>query len=90
MRGYACDYSEKDMVLIAGDVATPEDYPDLGLPPDPNGWFFGRLQIRRFRCQVQMWGVDKGKVTVAAIIDPRISLPQTVVSFAIKVRHSAN
>ncbi len=43
------------MVLICGDVAEPDDYPDCGLPPDPVGfWFFGRLQIRKFRCQVQM------------------------------------
>jgi hypothetical protein len=71
------------MILICGDVARPEDYPDCELPPDPNGWFHGRLQIRKFRCQVQMWGVNKGKVTVAAIIDPRVSLPSGVVSFAI-------
>lgn len=84
MRGYACDYSEKDMILICGDSVVPADYPSLGLSTEPNGWLFKRMSITRFRCQVQLRGVNKGKVIMAALIDPRTALPQSVINFCLQ------
>ncbi len=84
MRGYACDYSEKDMILICGDSTAPEEYPTHGLPAAPNGWLFRRMSITSFRCQVQLRGANKGKVILAALIDPQTNLPQSVVNFCLQ------
>lgn len=84
MRGYACDYSEKDMILICGDSCGQEEYPAHGLPAEPTGWLFKRMYITHFRCQVQLRGVNKGKVILAALIDPQTALPRSVVDFCIK------
>lgn len=84
MRAYACDYSEKDMVLICGDEALPKDYPNEKLPPEPMGWMYKRMSITRFRTQVHISGVNKGKVVMAALIDPRAPLPQSLINFAIR------
>jgi len=84
LRGYACDYSEKDMVLICGDSTTPASYPQFNLPAEPNGWMFKRMSITNFRCQVQLRGVNKGKVILAALIDPKMALPQSIVDFCLQ------
>jgi hypothetical protein len=84
MRGYACDYSEKDMILICGDSTTPAAYPQFNLPAEPNGWMFKRMSITNFRCQVQLRGVNKGKVVLAALIDPKTALPQSIVDFCLQ------
>ncbi|KAM3576358.1 hypothetical protein VYU27_001709 [Nannochloropsis oceanica] len=84
LRGYACDYSEKDMILICGDSTTPAFYPHLNLPAEPNGWMFKRMSITNFRCQVQLRGVNKGKVILAALIDPKTALPQSIVDFCLQ------
>jgi hypothetical protein len=84
MRAYACDYSEKDMVLICGDEALPKDYPNENLPPEPMGWLFKRMSITGFRTQVHISGVNKGKVVMAALINPRAPLPQSLINFSIR------
>ena len=72
------------MVLICGDSTTPASYPQFNLPAEPNGWMFKRLSITNFRCQVQLRGVNKGKVILAALIDPKMALPQSIVDFCLQ------
>lgn len=72
------------MILICGDSTTPAFYPHLNLPAEPNGWMFKRMSITNFRCQVQLRGVNKGKVILAALIDPKTALPQSIVDFCLQ------
>lgn len=72
------------MILICGDSTTPASYPQFNLPAEPNGWMFKRMSITNFRCQVQLRGVNKGKVILAALIDPKTALPQSIVDFCLQ------
>lgn len=84
MRGYGCDYTERDMVLLCGEPVPDEGLPGLAFPPKPSKWLTGRMEISNFRAKITMTGPSSGKITMAAIIDPKASLPDSIVTLATK------
>lgn len=73
------------MLLLCAEPVGDEGLPGVDVPPRPTKWLQDRMLISDFRCQVRITGVDSGRITMAACLDPRVpALPQFVSNLVIK------
>jgi hypothetical protein len=76
---FACDYTEKGILLVCG--GSVEHMDGCEVPPRPTDWGCDRMDVKDFRVQIRMTGTTTAEVHVIANIAPKVPLPQPVINF---------
>ncbi|GMH56731.1 hypothetical protein TrRE_jg11493, partial [Triparma retinervis] len=80
---FGCDCMEKDgsVLIVANSVET---FQGVEIPKEPKGWGAARMIVRSFQGLVTITSPTSATTKLIANIDPRLSLPQKLIDFAMK------